>query len=305
MILQQLLGDLPAATFLDEHFFRTPFARAGGCIHMIEWNAAKTCAELVPHPETDMLVTRAGAPWEGAAVSSAAMGEQALSAGYTLCLRHADRLHPELAELAAKFQADFLAPIDVHVYCTPAEQPGFSWHYDAEEVFILQTEGTKDWWLRKNTVNPWPLVETIPADMRYEREIMPAMHCTLKAGDWLYIPAGYWHRTSAPERSTSLSVGILSPTGIDLFDYLRSQLLDDIRWRQRLPVLGSGNPKTPEEIAAQCQEMFAEWAKDLQRKLASKTLLTQLTRRLQSQLEASTSPAFRASESSSESRLDH
>jgi len=273
MILQQLLGDVTAASFLEENFFRTPFARPGGCQNIIGWTAAQTCELLLPQPELDLLVAREGRPWEGSAVNSAAVGQEALAAGYTLCLRHADRHHPDLAKLAAEFQADFLAPIDVHVYCTPAERPGFSWHYDAEEVFILQTEGSKDWWLRKNTVNPWPLVETIPADMRYEREIMPALHCTLRAGDWLYIPAGYWHRTSATELSTSLSVGILSPTGIDLFDYLRTQLLDDLRWRQRLPVLGTANPKSPEEIAAQCQEMFAELAKDLQKKMTAKHLV--------------------------------
>lgn len=297
MILQELLGEIPASTFLDEHFFRTPFARAGGCMNIADWTATKTCAELLPRPELDMLVTREGQPWEGEFVRSAAIGQEALLQGYTLCIRQAHRHSAALAELAARFEADFLAPIDVHVYCTPAEKPGFSWHYDAEEVFILQTEGTKDWWLRKNTVNPWPLVETIPADMRYEREIMPAMHCTLKAGDWLYIPAGYWHRTSAPELSTSLSIGILSPTGIDLFDYLRAQLLDDLRWRQRLPVLGTANPKSPEEIAARYQERFAEFAKDLQRKLENKRLLAQLTRQLQSRLATPVTPEVKASDS--------
>jgi ribosomal protein L16 Arg81 hydroxylase len=205
-------------------------------------------------------------------VNTAELGQQALAEGYTLCIRHADRHDPALAELAAAFQADFLAPIDVHVYCTPAEKPGFSWHYDAEEVFILQTEGTKDWWLRKNTVNPWPLVETIPADMRYGREIMPAMQCTLAAGDWLYIPAGYWHRTSAAAHSTSLSVGILSPSGMDVFDFLRNQLRDDLRWRQRLPVLGSANEKTEEELKAELAAHFADLAADLQRQLMSKIL---------------------------------
>ena len=37
---------------------------------------------------------------------------------------------------------DFAAPVDVHLYCTPAGQPGFGWHYDAEDVFVLQTAGS-------------------------------------------------------------------------------------------------------------------------------------------------------------------
>jgi 50S ribosomal protein L16 3-hydroxylase len=273
MILQQLLGQIPASKFLEENFYRSPFALAGGCRGVIEWDAAATCERLLPQDGLDLLVTREGHPWTGPPVNSAAVGQAALADGYTLCLRHADRHDPALAKLAADFQADFLAPIDVHVYCTPAERPGFGWHYDAEDVFILQTEGTKDWWLRKNTVNPWPLVETIPADMRYEREIMPAMHCTLAAGDWLYIPAGYWHRTSAPQVSTSLSIGILSPSGMDLFDFLRTELLQDMRWRQRWPVLGSANPKSEAELAAESAAVLAELAHDLQRKFASPALL--------------------------------
>ncbi|WP_254510638.1 JmjC domain-containing protein [Anatilimnocola floriformis] len=274
-ILQQLLGSLPAATFLAENMFRSPFALAGGCRNVVEWDVAATCERLLPQPELDLLVTREGLPWPGAAVNSAEVGRTALADGYTLCIRHADRHDPLLAKIAADFQAAFLAPIDVHVYCTPAERPGFGWHYDAEDVFILQTEGTKDWWLRKNTVNPWPLVETIPADMRYEREIMPAMRCTLAAGDWLYIPAGYWHRTSAPQISTSLSIGILSPTGIDLVDSLRRELLKDLRWRQRLPVLGAANEMSDDELLAECAPLVQELTSDLQRKLSSPQFLRQ------------------------------
>src|SRR5947209_3055839 len=136
----------------------------------------------------------------------------------------------------------FLAPIDVHVYCTPAGQPGFGWHYDAEDVFVLQTAGRKEWSLRKNTVNPWPLAEALPADMRHEREIMPVLRCTLAAGDWLYIPAGYWHRTRAGEESVSLSVGVLSASALDVYDFLRRQLLSSLRWRQRLPPAGGASP---------------------------------------------------------------
>jgi len=276
MILQQLLGEFPAASFLAEHFYRQPYAAPGGCRRLVnraaaEWSAASTCGRLIGQTDLDLLVTREGKPWTGPPLNDAALGQTALAEGYTLCLRHADRHDAALAQLAADFHHDFLAPIDVHVYCTPAGKPGFSWHYDAEDVFILQTEGTKDWWLRKNTVNPWPLVETIPADMRYEREIMPALHCTLAAGDWLYIPAGYWHRTAASEHSTSLSIGILSPTGIDVFDLLRKELLQDLRWRERLPVLGSANEQSDAMQEEQFRTLIAALKRDFERRLARMT----------------------------------
>src|SRR5262249_27039897 len=149
-----------------------------------------------------------------------------LAEGCTLGIRHAEKHDPGLARLAEGFRRDFASPVDVHLYCTPAGRPGFGWHYDAEDVFLLQTQGTKEWFLRKNTVNPWPLAEPPPADMRYRLELMPLLRVTLAAGDWVYIPCGYWHRTEAgSEESISLSVGVRSPSAVDVYDYLRRQLL--------------------------------------------------------------------------------
>ena len=93
----------------------------------------------------------------------------------TIGVRHAQRHDLELAELAADFQREFLGSADIHLYWTASGDCGFGWHYDAEEVFVLDTAGTKDWELRKNTVHPWPLMETLPGDMKYQREVMPML----------------------------------------------------------------------------------------------------------------------------------
>lgn len=272
MILQQLLGDLPIAEFLSQYYYRQPYASPRGCRRLVnraaaEWSTAATCEKLLPQPNTDPLVARDSQLWSGPSLNSAESGQAALAAGYTICIRHSERFDPALAQLAADFHEAFRAPIDIQLFCTPAGQGGFNWHYDAEDVFVLQTEGTKDWWLRKNTVNPWPHVDTIPLDMRYEREIMPAIRCTLAAGDWLYIPAGYWHRTAAPSLSTSLSVGVFSLTGIDVLDHLRRDLLEDLRWRERLPILGSANPQSAEEQDASFRAIANELLKDLEKRL--------------------------------------
>src|SRR5690606_29599300 len=145
--------------------------------------------ELLARPDVDVLVGRQGQTYQGPPPGPDDV-RRLLDESYTIGIRHAERHYAPLAELAAAFHTDFAAAVDIHVYVTPAGQPGFGWHYDAEDVFILQTHGAKQWSLRKNTVNPWPLVETIPQDMRYRAELMPLSRCTLAAGDWLYIPAG-------------------------------------------------------------------------------------------------------------------
>jgi ribosomal protein L16 Arg81 hydroxylase len=158
----------------------------------------------------------------------------------------------------------------------PGGAAGFGWHYDAEEVFVLQTEGTKHYRLRKNTVNPWPLVETLPDDMQFERESMPLLRCTLNAGDWLYIPTGYWHATQAESDSISLAVGVLAPAAIDALDLLRGQLRESLLWRQRLPTMGAASDLSPDKLRERYRDILRELAQDLSQKLVSEGFLLRL-----------------------------
>ena len=102
---------------------------------------------------------------------------------------------------------------------------------------------------------------------------MPVVRCTLAAGDWLYLPAGYWHQSEAREESISLSVGVLSPAAMDVFDFLRRSLLDSLVWRQRLPPAGPASTATPEELASRYQAIFADLADDLAHRLRQEDLV--------------------------------
>jgi len=267
-VIQGLLGPIPRADFIAGHYLKLPFARAGGCRHLIPLGDWPTLGKLLALPDVDVLVGREGQQREAPPPRSTSEARAVLAEGFTLGLRHVERHDHGLAEMAAGFRREFAAPIDVHLYCTPAGQPGFGWHYDAEDVFILQTVGSKEWWLRKNTVNPWPLVETLPTNMRHGGEIMPVLRCLLAAGDWLYIPGGYWHRTEAGEESLSLSVGVLSAVALDALDFLRHQLPDSLLWRQRLPSPGEASDLSPQERLRRYQELFAELGQDLARRMA-------------------------------------
>lgn len=260
MILDELLGDVPRSAFLERHFHTLPFASPTGAERLAAgWPLVES---LLGHPGVDFLAARQGEVW-AAGVPAPEQARRLLAEGHTLRFRNAQRHDPGLAALADDFRRAFAGAVDIQVFCTPQGHPGFGWHYDAEDVFVLQAHGSKTWWLRKNTVNPWPLVEALPRDMRYEREIMPAMKCELRAGGWLYVPPGYWHRTEAGEESISLSVGILSPTALDAFDFLRPRLLESLRWRQRLPCPGEASAQGDDELLRRYHAVFADLAADL------------------------------------------
>jgi ribosomal protein L16 Arg81 hydroxylase len=280
MSLERILGDMPKATFLSEFYLRQPLGRPGGAKELCDlasWDvvreilgdSGRTDGKSVPREPVDFMLARQNRLWDGAGQPSYDEVRRLHAEGYTLVLRHVERHHPRLAEVAEGFRRDFLAPVDMHIYCTPENQFGFGWHYDAEDVFIVQTEGSKEYSLRKNTVNPWPLIETLPADMRLDREIMPVMKCRLEAGDWLYIPGGYWHMGQSQQAAISLAIGFMSTAAIDVLDFLRGRAVDSLLWRQRLAPAGAASPLSEEELETNYRELFATLAADLGRQLAN------------------------------------
>lgn len=278
MHLQSWLGVLPLAKFVEQYYGRLP--HSGSCAGRVDPELASwdTIEALLAAPESDVLVVRRNQQREGDPPRDRAAAESLVAEGYTLLVRHAERHHAALRDLADAFARDFAAPVDIHLYITPGDQFGFAWHYDAEEVFILQTAGRKQYSLRKNTVNPWPTVETLPADMHYEREIMPLMRCDLSAGDWLYIPSGYWHKAEAlpGEPAISLAIGVLGRTGVDVYDLARRHILDSLLWRQRLPVLGAASPLDADAQRQAMRELLSTLATDAAKLFQSEALLDAL-----------------------------
>lgn len=277
--LDDLFAGMPRAEFLQQHFLRFPFSRPGGCRGWIELGSWDAVSAVYGQVDADVLIVRDGCRWEGTSRPDWTTARQLFADGYTLLVRHAERHAEPLAQLAAEFRAAFCGPVDVHIYCTPGGRHGFGWHYDAEDVFILQTQGLKTYSLRKNTVNPWPLVETMPDDLRYQREIMPLVRCTLAAGDWLYIPHGYWHKADAQQDSISLAVGVMTLPALEVLEVARHALVDSLRWRQRLPV-PDGDGSDEESLLAGYRALLAELADDLKQTLTKDAFARQLVAHL-------------------------
>ena len=280
--LQTILGNVPVKRFIAEYYQRLPYSAAGRAKPLCELGTWKSLSAILSQPTADTLVCRRNEQYSGPLLQTESDTQRLVNEGYTLLVRHAERHDDRLADVAAAFASDFAAPVNIHMYCTPGGQFGFGWHYDAEEVFIVQTTGRKEYRLRKNTVNPWPTEETLPADMHYEREIMPLVRCELAAGDWLYIPSGYWHMGESRETAISLAIGVQPRTAIDVLDFLRPQLLDSLFWRQRLPVAGSAISLSDEELRQHIAALFQQLGQDLQKRMVDPANLEAFMQRIQS-----------------------
>jgi ribosomal protein L16 Arg81 hydroxylase len=275
-VIERLLGATSTVTFLQRFYLKFPYTSVGGAADLTSLGSWATVQEILNCSDADVLVVRQSRLVSSSAPPTYEAAREMHSSGCTIVIRNAQRQCAQLEQVAAGFRDDFCAPVDVHIYCTPAGQSGFGWHYDAEDVFIVQTVGRKEYSLRKNTVHPWPLVETIPRDMQFEREIMPLMRCTLEPGDWLYIPAGYWHRAAAIDaslESISLAIGVMATPAIEVLDFVRPRLLSSLLWRQRLPPAGQVACDSPVELANQYRQIFAQLAQDLANLLNDEDLL--------------------------------
>jgi ribosomal protein L16 Arg81 hydroxylase len=279
-MIQRLLGTIPQASFLAEQYQKVPFALAGMAGELIPWGSWDTIGQILAQPNPDMMVVRGGERWAGDLPCTLTQAQALIREGYTLLVRHAERHVSALNEWATGFSHTFCGEVNIHLYCTPGSQFGFGWHYDAEEVFIVQTTGSKEYSLRKNTVNPWPVHQLLPEDMHYEREIMPMMRCRLQAGDWLYIPSGYWHMGRADEEAISLAIGVMPITGVDVFDFLRREVLASLRWRQRLPVPLVQDKADAAELTERYRGLFEELGDDLARLLRDPTFRRQFVEQL-------------------------
>lgn len=246
-----LLRSISYEEFLSKCWLRMPHSEPGGCEDLA--------------PVGDPAVLQALLLADPAAVHRAregqALGERGAAPAMTV-IKHAERHVPELARVARAFEEELSCPVDVHFLHTEEAAQGYVWHCDVEEVFILQVKGAKRYSLRKNTVHPWPLRETIDV-VPYEREGSQVhLECRLEPGDWLYLPAGWWHVAVCESECVTLSVGLSPTTGIDVWDRLRRAAVASPLWRRRLPPAVG-----PVSVVDERRALLRAWAEDLRRRL--------------------------------------
>jgi 50S ribosomal protein L16 3-hydroxylase len=209
-MLTTWLGDIDHERFFAEHFQQAPFAQpatARNAIPFLRWRTIET----VMASGADMLVVRDAKLRREPNPENFYDALALFNDGWSLVFRRCEKHEPGLRALANSFATELEGDVSIQLYLTPANHHSFSWHYDCEDVFIAQTGGVKEYYLRRNTVNPEPTLDAMPKDMHYEQETSPTIASTLITGDCLYIPRGWWHVARALEDSLSISVGVLSP----------------------------------------------------------------------------------------------
>jgi hypothetical protein len=207
-VLKEWLGETPIDAFRASHLGRMPLARpsaASDAVRFFDWD---TLDPLLRHPDLDVLTIRGGREDPAPRPRGLEEARRLLAGGVGLVVRRAERHDQGLAALGRRLTQDLPGRFHVQLFVTAAGTHGFSWHYDAEEVFIVQTRGEKDYFFRRNTLDPEPVPGAQPDFARVREESTPIMTATLLPGDWLYLPRGWWHVAKARTDSLSISLGV-------------------------------------------------------------------------------------------------
>jgi len=182
-----------------------------------------------------------------------------LRQGETLVINRVENLIPEIEALVSGFIPDIANNgAGVNVYCSWPGIQGLRCHYDGQDIFVMQIEGSKQWYVFRDTFK-YPLREQISLA---NRELSPPdedpyLVCTLNPGDLLYLPRGHWHYAIATDRpSLHLTFGITCRTGMNFLVWLAGQLRQREIWRQNMPMLSEEN--SAETLSMYLDELFQD-----------------------------------------------
>ena len=212
LMLPEWLAPDDVSWFEDNHLGRAPCARPGAAMDALPAFTWQTLADVVGSDlPVDVLTVAGGESVPVRPPRSREDVTRLMASGVSVVVRGAERNDTGLSRLAGRFERVLPGEVHVQLYATPAGTNSYGWHYDFEDVFIVQTAGVKDYYFRANTV----ALDAVLGDKldftTFRNERSPLMSARLIAGDWLYLPARWWHLVKCVDESLSISVGVMSP----------------------------------------------------------------------------------------------
>jgi len=261
-ILSDIIGHEGIGNFTANFFTRMPYSVPSGAKNFTQKLTWEVIKDILDDNKSILRIVKNGVMTRDYASMSFEEAQKFHQMGHTLLLKNAEKSSKELLNLADDFSKSFKTEVDIQLYCTPEGHNAFGWHYDVEEVFIIQAKGSKHYTIRPNTIHPNPLVKSIPKDLGYEKETSDIeIKVLMKEGDFLYIPSGWWHVAETQSESMHISIGLMPRSVIDIVEHLPNYLAKNSFWRTRFPVHQSF--ETIEDKISFYKEGFETLSKDL------------------------------------------
>ena len=186
--------------------------------------------------------------------------EDQLKTGSTLTVEYCESFFQNVQAMCSTIAETMLARVYATLFLVYQPERPCGLHWDDRDMFICQVAGRKTWPVYKpHYANPF-------LDQRRVTYRSPISELyqefTLEPGDALYMPRGWLHNPAASEGSSMhVAFAIATPTGVDLLDWIRSDLKDaSAELRADLPIPLSAAEKHAH--AAKLREIIMERLSD-------------------------------------------
>ena len=162
----------------------------------------------------------------------------ALRNGASVAINHMHRSFERVSEFAATLVDEIKSPVQVNGYASFRPTNAFNTHWDGHDVIAVQVEGAKRWKVYRPT-HEFPLTNQPGNRVEFDKASAKLVwDGVLKAGEFIYVPRGWWHAVKTEETySLHLTVGLRPVTGSNFLHWLVDQMLDDVSLRKDLPLL--------------------------------------------------------------------
>jgi len=151
---------------------------------------------------------------------------------WTLLVQDVDKWDPDVGALLERF--DFLPRWRIDDVMVSFAAPGGSVgaHVDQYDVFLLQAQGRRRWWI-DDRPNP-PVHFRLDVELKLLQRFEPTHDWVLGPGDMLYLPPGVPHHGVAEDACLTFSVGMRAPAAAELLgdfvDTLASEADESLRF---------------------------------------------------------------------------
>jgi ribosomal protein L16 Arg81 hydroxylase len=262
--LQDLIDPLTEAEFLTHIRERTvAFIRASEPSRfqtLLDWDELNHLVENGRYPIEELRVQQSMPIPASLYIKQGQLDPAAFSSfmdrGACLTFNRLDQYVSRLSRLCHQIAEQTAEQVTAQATVTSASD-GARPDVNTQDICVLQIAGSNRWKLYgPPIVNALPLAPPAPQSTAFFNEI-------LRAGDFLYLPAGYWHRCEMGS-GRSLHVCILSeaPCGRDVVDWLTGQLKADETFNEPLTRFADASALASHEavLKARLIEQLNAWS---------------------------------------------
>ena len=182
------------------------------------------------------------------------------SAGASLIVNASEGSIPSIGRFCNSMEQELKINLQANIYLTPPCEKGFGLHYDAHDIFILQTAGQKQWRLFGHAPQEVLTGEQTVSDCYKSRE--PEQELELRSGDLLYLPAYTVHEAHTTDSiSIHISLGVYARRWFHLLQDLAKSAEASLEFQRPLPDAFSSDDdrrKFNEEFAEKLRLLLAK-----------------------------------------------